>query len=99
VLPGERNVCTKICQTSSENSITSAIHYGSIGVSVMVGTSGKAHAWYVNQELNVLANKGAVHVRAHVECEMSKEAVRAEMNCSKVTSFFLHQEDGQLVLC
>jgi hypothetical protein len=71
---------TKICQTSSENSITSAIRCGSIGVSVMVGTSGKARAWYVNQELNVLVNKGAVHVRAHVECEKSKEAVRAEMN-------------------
>jgi hypothetical protein len=69
---------TKIRKTSSENSITSIIHYGTIGVSVMVGTSGKPHAWYVNQEINVFANKGAVHVRAHVEYEKRKKAVGVE---------------------
>ena len=64
----------------------------------MVGTSGKPNAGYVNQELNVLANKGAVHVRVHVECEKHKTAVGAEMSSSKVTLFSLHQEENKMVL-
>jgi hypothetical protein len=36
----------------------------------------------------VLANKGAIHVRVHVEFEKHKTAVGAETSSSKVTSFF-----------
>jgi len=54
----------------------------------MVGTSGKPNAWCVNQELNVSANSGAVHVRALVEYEKHKTALGAETSSSKVTIFF-----------
>ena len=67
-------------QINTENSITSIIHYGGIRVSAMAGTSRKPNAWCVNQELNVLANSGAVHVRAHVEYEKHKTALGAETN-------------------
>jgi len=63
------------------------IHYGGIRVSAMVGTSGKPNAWYVNQELSMLANSGAVHVRSHVEYEKHKMALGAETSSSKVTSY------------
>jgi hypothetical protein len=63
----------------------------------MVGTIGKPNAWNLNQEINVLANKGTVHVRFHVECEQHKTAVGAETSPSKLTRFFLHQEENQIL--
>ena len=35
-----------------------------------------------------VTNKGALDLRAHVECEKHKKAVRGEMSLAKVTSFF-----------
>jgi hypothetical protein len=53
----------------------------------MVGTRGKPNAGYVSQELNVLANNGAVPVPVYVECEKHRTAVGAEMSSTKLTLF------------
>jgi uncharacterized DUF497 family protein len=41
----------------------------------------------------VFANKGAVHVRAHVEYEKRKKAVGVETSWSTVTSFFYTRKE------
>jgi len=45
-----------------------------------------------------VANKGALDLRANVECEKNKKAVKGETSSAKVTYLLLHRETNQTML-
>jgi len=42
-----------------------------------------------------VANKGALDLRAHIECEKHQKAIRGETNSAKVTVFFFTTSESK----